>query len=200
MDNQTIQTYNQMAAAYDAETTDFWDKFPRDFFDSFAQSVNGTILDVGCGPGRDALLLQERGLNLTCLDASETMVKICQSKGLRAVVGDFLQLPFAPNSFNGVWAYTSLLHVPKAQVDTAFTEISRVLTPKGILGLGLIEGTTEEYKRSVKNTGVTLPRWFSYYTKTEVEALLNKHGFSLVSFTTFQPNTRVYLNFIAQKN
>ncbi len=200
MDVQTIQTYNQMAAAYDAETADFWDKFPRDFFDSFAQSVHGTILNVGCGPGRDALLLQERGLNLTCLDASETMVKICQDKGLHAVVGDFLQLPFAPNSFNGVWAYTSLLHVPKTQVDTAFAEISRVLTPKGMLGLGLIEGTTEEYKLGVKNTGVTMPRWFSYYTKQEVEVLLTKHNFTIKSFVNFQPSKRMYLNFIAQKN
>lgn len=189
-----------MAAEYDAETTDFWDCFPREFFDTFTQSVHGPVLDIGCGPGRDGLLLQERGLDITCLDASEAMVNLCLEKGLKAVVGDFMQLPFPDASFNAVWAYTSLLHVPKAQVDQAFNEISRVLVPHGLLGLGLIEGDTEEYRIGLKNTGVTLPRWFSYYTKQEVEALLTKHNFTIKSFVNFQPSKRMYLNFIAQKN
>ena len=117
MDQKTIDTYNKMAREYDEETVDFWNRFPRTTIDSFAKSVSGKILDVGSGPGRDGLLLKEQGLNVICLDASEEMVKSCQNKGLQAVVGDFNQIPFADKSFDGVWAYTSLLHVPKSGIE-----------------------------------------------------------------------------------
>ena len=199
MDQQTIETYNQMAAEYDTETADFWDKFPHDFFDTFAASVSGPVLDVGSGPGRDGALLRDRGVAVTCLDASEAMVAMCRAKGLEAIVGDFMDLPFPDASFNGVWAYTSLLHVPKSEAHKALNEIKRVLVPGGVLGLGLIEGDNEEYRIGLKNTGVTLPRWFSYYTKEELEKLLTEHGFAVTHFTNFKPNTRMYLNFIAKK-
>lgn len=196
MDEKTIQTYNQMAKEYDNKTIDFWQRFPRTFFDKFAELVHGKILDVGSGPGRDGLLLKEKGLEVICLDASEAMIKLCEEKGLQSVVGDFLSMPFADNSFDGAWAYTSLLHIPKADVSTAFNEIKRVLKNDGILGLGLIEGDTEEYRES---SGVNMPRWFSFYTKEEVEQLLTRHGFKVLYFEQFQPRSKNYLNFIAQK-
>jgi ubiquinone/menaquinone biosynthesis C-methylase UbiE len=196
MDEKTIRTYNQMAKEYDAETIDFWQRFPRTFFDAFAQRVRGRVLDVGSGPGRDGVLLKEKGLEVTCLDASEVMVKLCGEKGLQAVLGDFAALPFEDNSFSGVWAYTSLLHVSKADVSKAFHEIRRVIKDEGILGLGLIEGEAEEYRES---TGVHMPRWFSFYTKEETEHLLEDHGFKVLYFEEFKPGSKNYLNFIAQK-
>lgn len=196
MDQQTIQAYNQNAQNYDDETADFWDKFPRTFFDKFAELARGRILDVGCGPGRDGMMLKERGLEVTCLDASDSMVALCKERGLHSVIGDFLSMPFTDNSFDGAWAYTSLLHVPKTDVDIAFNEIGRVIKENGILGLGLIEGEAQEYRESTK---VKMPRWFSYYTKEEVEKLLAKHNFKILYFETFKPNSKNYLNFIARK-
>lgn len=196
MDQKTIQTYNQMAKEYDDETIDFWERFPRTFFDKFAELVQGKILDVGSGPGRDGLLLKEKGLEVICLDASEAMIKLCEEKELESVVGDFVSMPFENNSFDGAWAYTSLLHISKADVSKAFDEINRVLKDDGILGLGLIEGDTEEYRES---SGVNMPRWFSFYTKEEVEQLLTEHGFKVLYFEQFQPRSKNYLNFIAQK-
>ena len=113
MDKKTINTYNRLAKEYDQETTDFWDKFPQDFFYEFIKLVQGRVLDVGSGPGRDGLILQNEGLDVVCLDASEAMIKMSSEKGLESVLGDFNNLPFAGEFFDGVWAYTSLLHVPK---------------------------------------------------------------------------------------
>ena len=153
-------------------------------------------MDVGSGPGRDGLLLKEKGLEMMCFDASEAMVKLCEEKGLESIVGDFMFIPFEDNSFDGAWAYTSLLHIPKVDVSKAFNEIRRILKDDGILGLGLIEGDTEEYKESA---GVNMPRWFSFYTKEEIEKLLEKHNFKVLYFEQFQPRSKNYLNFIAQK-
>ena len=195
MDDKTIYAYNQMAQKYDEETSDFWERFPRTFLDEFSRLTQGKVLDVGSGPGRDGLLLQRLGLEVLCFDASETMVNICRSKGLEAVAGDFNMLPFENASFDGVWAYTSLLHTPKNEILVPLREIKRVLKTNGIFGLGIIEGEGEEYKQSPK---VTLPRLFGYYQKDEVEKILRELDFDVVYFEQFKPGKHDYLNFIAQ--
>ncbi len=197
MDSKTIETYNQLAEEYDEETSDFWERFPRTFIDSFANGVgSGKILDVGSGPGRDGLLLKDKGLEVVCLDASSAMVELSKQRGLTSVIGDFLDLPFENQSFDGVWAYTSLLHIPKTDIGRALTEISRVLKPQGVFGLGLIEGDTESYRES---SGVNQPRWFSYFTQKEIEDLLEKHGFTAFYFDSFQPKSKSYLHFLSRK-
>jgi len=196
MDQRTIQTYNQLVEEYDNETINFWDKFPRTFFDKFAKFVKGKILDVGSGPGRDGILLKQKGLGVICLDASEAMVKLCIERGLEAIVGDFNKLPFEDKMFDGVWAYTSLLHVPKVEVEKPIIEIRRVLKDNGILGLGFIEGKIEGYRESA---GVNKPRWFSFYTKKEIANLLRRSGFEVVYFESFKPKSKNFLNFIARK-
>ena len=197
MDKVTIGTYNRTALAYDAETAGFWDLFPRSIIDTFASMVYGRVLDVGSGPGRDGILLREKGLEVTCLDASEAMVDLSTSRGLDSIQGDFCTLPFSSETFGGVWAYTALLHIPKNEVGIALSEIARVLVKKGVFGLGLIEGDDEKYRES---SGINLPRWFSYYRKDEIENLLQTHEFTTVYFEQFKPASKNYLNFICQKD
>lgn len=193
MDEKTITTYNQMAKEYDEETTDFWKRFPQTFIKEFAKLSKGKILDIGSGPGRDAMLLKEKGLDVTCLDASQAMLKICKKRGLKTILSDFKTIPCEDNSCSGIWAYTSLLHVPKNEISEVIKEIKRVLKSDGILGLGLIEGEGEIYKESA---GVNMPRLFSYYQKSEIEEILKNHGFELVYYEDFKPRKNKYLNFI----
>lgn len=197
MDQQTIDTYNKMAKEYDDETIDFWDQFPRTFLDKFIKLSGKKIVDVGSGPGRDGLLLQQAGKEVLCVDASEAMVKLSSERGLESVLAGFERLPFANESFDGAWSYTALLHIPKKSIDVPLVEISRVLKPSGVFALGLIEGDAEEYKES---SGVHIPRWFSLYLKDEVVDLCKQHGFELVYFETFTPRSRNYLNFIFRKS
>ncbi len=196
MNHKTIEAYDAMAKEYDDETFDFWERFPRPFINNFARLARGIVLDVGSGPGRDGLLLQALGLKVICLDASTTMTKTCNARGLQAVIGDFTLLPFGNAMFNGVWAYTSLLHIPKSEFSNALCEMRRVLKDGGIFELGLIEGEGECY---IETSGVISPRLFSYYTKEEIEVSLMSHGFEILEFDIFQPRTRRYLNFISRK-
>ena len=197
MDKETINTYNKMAKNYDLETEDFWKQFPHTFLDKFIELSGQKIIDIGSGPGRDGLLLQRAGKDVVCLDASEVMIEISSDKGLRSILGDFNDLPFEDQSFDAVWSYTALLHVPKKSVGIPLKEISRVIKPFGVFALGLIEGNIEEYKES---SGMNMPRWFSFYEKDEVVELCKKYGFELVYFETFKPRTKNYLNFIFRKS
>ncbi len=196
MDKITIDTYNKMAVEYDNETADLWQLFPSGIIKVFGEMVkDGKVLDIGSGPGRDALLLQNLGCKIVCLDASIKMVEMCREKSLEAVEGDFMKIPFAEKSFDAVWAYTSLLHIPKKDIGRAFGELTRVLKPGGFLGLGLIEGTEELYRNS---SGVNIPRYFAFYSREEVEKLLADFGFEIIHFDTFAPRSKKYLNFVAK--
>lgn len=196
MDAQTIDTYNTHAHVYDQETKDFWEKFPSTFLDTFALHAQFQVLDVGSGPGRDALLLDSKGLEVICVDASPAMVDICTERGLTAIEGDLLALPFPDHSFDGVWSYTSLLHLPRHELGRALAEIYRVLRWNGVLGLGMIEGDTEEYR---ENMGEGARRLFTYVTPSEIESLLSVAGFSVFFSETITPGKRRYIHILARK-
>lgn len=197
MNKQTIDTYNIRAKEYDEEIIDFWETFPHSFLDTFEKNSGKRIINIGSGSGRDGLLLKDAGKEVVCIDASKEMVKLSSERGLESVLADFNALPFEDETFDGAWAYTSLLHVSKESVDTPLDEIFRVIKPSGMFALGLIEGDTEEYKKS---SGIDIPRWFSFYKKEEAVELCRRHGFELVHFETFAPRSKTYLNFIFQKH
>ncbi len=197
MDIKTIEAYDQYAQAYDDQTAQFWEQFPKDFLDTFTRLAKGKVLDVGSGPGRDGILLQRYGLDVLCLDASKAMIDLCTQKGLPAIQGTFTDLPFENNAFDGAWAYTSLLHGTTSEAIIALQELKRVIKPEGFLGLGLIEGDTEEYRESEK---IPLPRFFRYYQQKEVEDILGELGFQIVYTQKIRPGKRNYLHIIAKNS
>ena len=196
MKSLTIDTYNAYAVAYDDETTEFWRDFPTPFIDAFASRVKGDVINIGSGPGRDALLLKEHGVEQICIDASETMVDISTQRGLKSQVGDMLNLQFRAERFGGAWAYTSLIHLPKSQINIALGEIARVLKPGGWFALGMQEGEGESYKESSE---LHAPRWFALYSREELQRLLEEHGFKVHSIESMKPKSKTYLHFLSQK-
>jgi len=45
--------------------------------------AKGRILDIGCGAGRHALYLQEKGFDVTGIDNSPGAIKVCKLRGLK---------------------------------------------------------------------------------------------------------------------
>ena len=125
------------------------------------------------------------------------MIKLSSERGLESILAGFDKLPFEKESFDAVWSYTALLHIPKKSTDASFKEIYRILKPSGIFALGLIEGDSEEYRES---SSIDMLRWFSFYQKNEVIDLCKKYGFEFVYFEAFKPRTKNYLNFIFRKS
>ncbi|HEY7046446.1 MAG TPA: class I SAM-dependent methyltransferase [Jatrophihabitantaceae bacterium] len=96
------------------------------------------VLDAGCGPGRDTLLLRGRGARAVGLDRSFGALR---SQSLsRAVQGDMRALPLRDRAFDGVWCRTALLQVPPPDVPGVLGEFARVTRPAGALHLGVSEG------------------------------------------------------------
>lgn len=102
------------------------------------------VLDMGAGTGGSSLYLQEKGIQVTCIDLSPSMVESCRKKGLHALEMDFYHLDFPDNSFDGIWAMNTLLHVPKADLPGVLAEVKRVLKPDGLFYMGVYGGWNSE--------------------------------------------------------
>jgi len=96
------------------------------------------VLELGCGPGEDAAFLAQRHV-VTATDFSESAIVQNKRKfggvaNLEFRLHDTAQpLPFEQEAFGGVYARLSLHYFTDEVTQNIFTEIHRILTPKGLL-------------------------------------------------------------------
>ena len=73
-----------------------------------------TILDLGCGPGRDLKRFATAGHTPVGLDGSAAFVRMARhATGCTVLHQDFFALDLPPAAFDGVFANASLQHVPR---------------------------------------------------------------------------------------
>ncbi|MEW9698695.1 class I SAM-dependent methyltransferase [Paenibacillus sp. SI8] len=150
MDTQVKQilkkSYDQQAEQRDRSEVELWKVSEMDRFLSRLRTGDQgkKILDLGSGPGHQAAYLQKNGCDVTCIDLSEEMVRICQGKGLEAFAMDFFQLELEPVSYDAIWTMNALLHVPKTSLNQVLVQIDRVLKPEGFIYLGIYGGYESE--------------------------------------------------------
>jgi SAM-dependent methyltransferase len=191
--SQTIETYNKYAKIYDQEVIEFWESFPKEFIQQFVENLPGKrVLNLGSGSGRDALLLRDTGLEVICFDASQAMVDMTTKLGFESHLATFDELSFPAASFDGVWAYTSLIHIPKTEAKEVIARAHGLLKSQGLFAIGVIEGSAE---RTVERK--TMPdttRFFKDYTSDELKQLIEPIGFSHMYEDIYKPHNSAYLN------
>ena len=108
------------------------------------------VLDVGCGPGRVAGLLDDRGLTTIGIDLSPGMIEIARRDhpGPDFRVGSMTDLDLPDGGLAGVLSWWSIIHLPRDVVPQAFAEFHRVLAPGGVLVLGFHVGEQTTHKTS----------------------------------------------------
>jgi len=137
----------------------------RLILDYFGDLAGKQVLDVGCGKGRFARVLQERHprARLCGLDISEAMLKFVPS-GIAAIAGSMTELPFPDQCFEAVYATESLEHA--VEIDKAVDEMCRVLKPGG--RLVIIDKNAEQFGR------LETPSWEKWFKRRELERMLGK--------------------------
>lgn len=89
------------------------------------------VLELGCGGGRDAAHIRQRGFVIDATDATPALVaRANQAFGLSARVMAFDELE-AEAAYEGVWAHASLLHCPRAVLPDVLARIHSALVPGG---------------------------------------------------------------------
>ena len=180
----TKDSYNQSAAAYAEKTASFFQQKEMECFSS-AFPPGGKILDLGCGAGRDAKQFSEMGFSVTGIDFSEELLALARQTAPEAVfqLQDLEDLSsFAPDSFDGVWANASLLHLEKARLPGVLVQINAVLKAGGSFFLSLKQGTGEGIVLDERYGGI--PKFFAYYQPEEITAFLEDAGFAVNAIET----------------
>lgn len=150
-------------------------------------SVEGLrILEVGAGSGRDGIRLAGLGAEVVSLDYSIPSLQMIRSQlegesSVSLCCGDAFSLPFADGTFDLVFHQGLLEHFRNP--DDLIEENRRVLKPGGFLLVDVPQ--RYHYYTAVKHLLIGLGIWFAgwetEYSVDELERLLVKHSFSIVS-------------------
>jgi len=138
---------------YDRHADDFW-RGTRDHdvtqnVAELLRHIEGeppfTILDFGCGPGRDLKAFTERGHVAIGLEGAPRFASMArESSGCEVWQQDFLKLDLPAARFDGVFANAALFHVPSAALPRVLLELHATLKPRGILFSSNPRGGNEE--------------------------------------------------------
>ncbi len=162
MNDSTLNYYDTNAENFISGTisVDF-----RDTQNRFLSHLSGKrILDFGCGSGRDTKYFLEKGYEVTAIDGS---LELCKAASLYtgiAVKQMLFQELDEKEVYDGIWACSSILHLPKAELKTVMTKMSEALTGNGIIYTSFKYGSFEGERNG---------RYFTDFTIEDFEAFIS---------------------------
>ena len=131
-----------------------------------------SILDAGCGSGRDARYFIEHGYQVTAFDASAEIAILAEQEIGKPVQVQHLQNVQYQNQFDGIWACASLLHVSHRELGRVFLRLHRALKPGGVLYASFKYGSEQRERDG---------RQFTDMNEAGLDQLLNEvDGFSKI--------------------
>lgn len=132
-----------------------------------------TILDFGCGPGRDLAALTRLGHHAVGLDATLEFVEMARADtGCEVWHQDFLALRLPRAHFDGIFANASLFHVPAQELPRVLGELRDALKPRGVLFSSNPHGQDDE--------GWNRGRYGAYHRPATWQRYLRDAGFDEV--------------------
>ena len=164
-----------------SETIDYYEKNARNFAESTADvdfsgmqerflselKDGASILDFGCGSGRDSRYFLQKGYQVEACDGSEEMVKAAsQNAGIPVKKMLFSELD-ETDRYDGIFACASILHVPSKELPDIITRMKKAVKTGGILYISFKYGTFE---------GIRNGRYFTDLTEESLQAILDEVG------------------------
>ncbi len=133
-------------------------------------AVPFTILDFGCGPGRDLKVFREQGHIAVGLEGAARFVDMARSySGCAVWHQDFLKLELPERHFDGVFANASLFHVPGQALPQVLSALHATLKPRGVLFSSNPRGNNDE--------GWSRGRYGAYHDLSSWSRHMNAAGF-----------------------
>jgi len=176
-ENVVKRGYDKIAESYQANRHEFDNTKELQEFASFLPK-NAKILDVGCGAGVPvAKFLVESGFQVVGIDFSEKMLKLARRNVTQAtfVMKDMTKLDLAENSFDGLTAFYSIIHVPREKHPLLFKSFNRILKPNGIM---LVCMGPDEWEATENYYGTKM--FWSQYGPEKSLQLVKDAGFEVI--------------------
>ncbi|PIK16337.1 class I SAM-dependent methyltransferase [Halobacteriovorax sp. JY17] len=166
---------------YNGRSIDFWngtrDHDVSQNIEALLSAISGkppfSVLDFGCGPGRDILNFKELGHNPVGLDGCENFSKMAREySGCDVLHQNFLELNLPKENFDGIFANASLFHIPRSEFKRVLQDLVDSLKMGGVLFSSNPRGTAEGWNGQ---------RWAYYMELEEYQAHLESVGLALES-------------------
>lgn len=193
----TLDYYNKNAKQYCEQTLvgnlqENYDRFLKEL------SNNAYILDFGCGSGRDSKYFIDNGYKIKAIDGSAEMCKLASEyiqQNVQCMKFDELN---DIDTYDGIWACSSILHVEKEKLPDILTKMVKALKSNGIIYTSFKIGSGYEIKEN---------KYYNYLTKDEMQDILHiiDGNVKLVDYFETLPSTRrnatntIWGNFIIKK-
>ena len=163
--------------------------FDRELLERFADRVRrvGQVCDLGCGPGHVARYLHDLGVDIFGMDISPGMVEKARelNPDIEFRQGDMRSLPVEENSWAGITAFYSLIHIPRDAMISTLRELWRVLLPGGVLFLAFHIGEADVHRDELWGHPVSLD--FLFFTSDEMRGYLEAAEFTVEMITEREP-------------
>ena len=140
-----------------------------------------SILDFGCGPGRDLATFTRMGHRAIGLEGAGRLAAMARAhSGCDVWEQDFLALDLPPARFDGVFANASLFHVPTTDLAAVLGALHATLKARGVLFSSNPHGANEEgWNRGRYGAWHDLAAWRRHLTAagfTELEHYYRPEG------------------------
>lgn len=194
----SIDYYNRYAVPYYEETVDAsMEEVMKPFVELlFEESENAEVLDLGCGSGRDTLLLEEYGFYVTPMDGSEEMCKLAEVNTDKEVLQMTYDEMEFDDVFDGIWACASLIHLTEDEMRKVMKKLVQALKENGVLYFSVHRGDRD---------GIYHGRYFHDYNRRELQSLMEEYPeLEVVDIWTTQDvrsekSDKLWLNVLARK-
>jgi SAM-dependent methyltransferase len=186
------ESYDALAGEYSRRIFEELEHKPLDqqLLTRFAsRMIDGSVCDLGCGPGHVTRFLQTLGVKAFGLDLSAGMLEQARhlNPSLTFVEGNMLSLNLADHSLAGIVSFYSICNLPREVLSVAFREMVRVLRPGGILLLAFHIGDETLHREEMWGQSVCL-NFYLYETKL-ISENLRRAGFSIEEIVERDPYT-----------
>jgi SAM-dependent methyltransferase len=152
-DDELFEMAGRTLAHYGEAAGTFWDGTKShdvtQNYEALLGAIEGSppfsILDFGCGPGRDLRYFHSLGHRAVGLEGCAEFARMARSySGCEVLEQNFLALCLPRESFDGVFANASLFHVPTKMLPRVLGELRDALKPRGVLFSSNPRGQDEE--------------------------------------------------------
>ena len=180
----TVSAYNKHAAQWNS-THDDADFYTKEYRKYKALLPQGSVLEIGCGTGRDTLKLMQLGYTYLGTDVAKNLLKSAQKRAPGASFQniDIYSMDYS-EKFDGFWCAAVMLHIPKNRLIEALLAMNKQIRTGGIGFISTKQGTN--------NTLEALPydsssqRLQVHYSKEEFDNAIKDAGFKIIDYT-FRP-------------
>ena len=195
MHSKTIKYYNENAGEFVFNTVGanmeyhqkrFCERLPK----------GALIFDFGCGSGRDTKHFMSQGYQVDAMDGSEELCRMASDfTGIEVKHGYFHELD-EEDKYDGIWACSSILHLPIDELKEVFSKMAKALRDQGVVYASFKYGEFEGERNG---------RYFTDLNEERLHRLIEDTGVFIVEETWITSDVKLgrdeekWMNMILKK-